>query len=287
MTVTILEPALRELAPGFTVRRALPVAARRSLGPFVFLDHFGPVRLARAEDGDVRPHPHIGLATLTWLFDGALLHRDSLGTVQPIRPGEVNWMSAGRGIVHSERAPEDARGRPAVSHGLQAWLALPRDREDDPPAFVHVPAADVPVHGADGARLAVLAGDAWGLRSPVPVASRTLCAVGTLAGGATLALPADHAERGVYVVEGEVELDGTTVAAGRLATVAAGAPARLRARTDARVAAIGGDPLDGPRLVWWNFVAADRGRIEAAKARWREDGFGRIDGETGRIPLPD
>lgn len=287
MSATILEPALRELAPGLRVRRALPVAARRSVGPFVFFDHFGPVTHARAEDGDVRPHPHIGLATVTWLFEGGILHRDSLGTVQPIRPGEVDWMSAGRGIVHSERAPAEARGRPARVHGLQAWLALPKGREDDPPSFVHVPAADVPVLEAAGARLSIVAGDAWGLRSTVPVASPTLYAVGTLRAGCTLALPEDHAERAVYVVDGAVELDGTAAGAGRLATVAPGAPAVLHAVEAARVAILGGAPLDGPRFVWWNFVAADRERIEAAKARWREDGFGRIDGETERIPMPD
>jgi redox-sensitive bicupin YhaK (pirin superfamily) len=287
MPVTVLEPALRELAPGFFVRRALPVAARRTVGPFVFFDHFGPVELARAEDADVRPHPHIGLATVTWLFDGEILHRDSLGSVQPIRPGEVNWMVAGRGIVHSERAAGHRRGAPARSHGLQVWVALPRDAEDGEPSFVHVPAKDVPRHDAPGARVSVVAGDAWGLRSPVPVASRTLYAVGTLDAGATLALPDDHVERAIYVVDGTVELDGTAVPAGRLATVDAGAPAVLRAAADARFAVCGGDPLDGPRFVWWNFVASDRTRIEDAKRRWRDDVFGRIDGETERIPLPD
>lgn len=287
MSVTVLDPALRELSPGFAVRRALPVAHRRTVGPFVFFDHFGPVTLARAEDADVRPHPHIGLATVTWLFDGEILHRDSLGSVQSIRPGEVNWMVAGRGIVHSERAPAARRGAPARSHGLQVWVALPRDREDDAPSFVHVPAAEVPHHEADGARLAVVAGDAWGLRSPVPVASRTLYAVGTLAAGASLALPADHVERAVYVVEGTVALDGTVVEAGRLATLEPRDAAVATARTDARIAVFGGEPLDGPRVVWWNFVASERERIEAAKARWADDAFARIEGETERIPLPD
>ncbi|MEI7445561.1 MAG: pirin family protein [Burkholderiales bacterium] len=287
MPVTVLDPAHRELSPGFAVRRALPAAHRRSVGPFVFFDHFGPVTLARAEDADVRPHPHIGLATVTWLFDGEILHRDSLGSVQSIRPGEVNWMVAGRGIVHSERAPAARRGGPSRSHGLQVWVALPRGREDDAPSFAHVPAAEVPRHEADRARLAIVAGDAWGLRSPVPVASRTLYAVGTLAAGASLALPDDHVERAVYVVEGAVELDGTVVEAGRLATVEPGDAAVVTARADARIAVFGGDPLDGPRFVWWNFVSSDRERIEAAKARWQADAFPRIDGETERIPLPD
>jgi redox-sensitive bicupin YhaK (pirin superfamily) len=287
MPVTVLDPAARELSPGFAVRRALPVAARRHVGPFVFFDHFGPVALARAEDADVRPHPHIGLATVTWLFEGEILHRDSLGSVQSIRPGEVNWMVAGRGIVHSERAPESRRGSPSRSHGLQVWVALPREREDDAPSFVHVPAADVPVHAAPGLRFAIVAGDAWGVRSPVPVASRTLYAVGTIDAGARLALPADHAERAAYVVDGEVELDGTEVGPGRLAVLDPDAPGLLHARTDARVAVFGGDPLDAPRLVWWNFVASDRARIDAAKARWREHGFPGIDGESEWIPLPE
>jgi redox-sensitive bicupin YhaK (pirin superfamily) len=287
MTVTLLEPSRRELSPGFFVRRALPVATRRTVGPFVFFDHFGPVEMPRAEAGDVRPHPHIGLATVTWLFEGEIVHRDSVGSLQPIRPGEVNWMVAGRGIVHSERAPEGKRGAPARSHGLQVWVALPRANEDDAPSFVHLPAADVPVFEAPGARLAIVAGDAWGLRSPVPVASRTLYAVGTLAAGATLAMPADHAERALYVIEGTVALDGTPVAAGTLATVEPGAPAVMGTAADARIAVFGGAPLDGPRFVWWNFVASERERIEAAKARWRKDRFEPIEGETERIPLPD
>ncbi|MFN7642359.1 MAG: pirin family protein [Burkholderiales bacterium] len=287
MTVTLLEPSRRELSPGFFVRRALPVATRRTVGPFVFFDHFGPVEMPRAEIGDVRPHPHIGLATVTWLFEGEIVHRDSVGSLQPIRPGEVNWMVAGRGVVHSERAPEGKRGAPARSHGLQVWVALPRANEDDAPSFVHVPAADVPVFEAPGAQLAIVAGDAWGLRSPVPVASRTLYAVGTLAAGATLAMPADHAERALYVIEGTVVLDGTPVAAGTLATVEPGAPAVMGTAADARIAVFGGAPLDGPRFVWWNFVASERERIEAAKARWREDRFEPIEGETERIPLPD
>ena len=287
MTVTVLEPAHRELSPGFAVRRALPVATRRTVGPFVFFDHFGPVTLARAEHADVRAHPHIGLATVTWLFDGEILHRDSLGSVQSIRPGEVNWMVAGRGIVHSERAPGAKRGGPARSPGLQVWVGLPRAHEEAAPSFVHVPSGEVPVHEAPGVRLAIVAGDAWGLRSVVPVASRTLYAVGSLEAGASLAMPADHVERALYVVEGTVELDGTAVPAGRLATVEPGATALMRTSAAARVAVFGGDSLDGPRFVWWNFVSSDRGRIEAAKARWRDDAFPRIDGETERIPLPD
>jgi redox-sensitive bicupin YhaK (pirin superfamily) len=287
MALTLLEPALRELAPGFSVRRALPVAACRSVGPFVFFDHFGPVRFERAETADVRPHPHIGLATVTWLFEGEIMHRDSLGSVQSIRPGEVNWMVSGRGIVHSERAPDAARGGPARSHGLQAWVALPREREDDGPAFAHVPADRVPVFVEPGLRLAIVAGDAWGLRSPVQVATRTLYAVGTMQAGSTLDLPADHAERAVYLIDGALEIDGQAVPANRLALVDAGDAGRLRATAASTLAVFGGEPLDGPRFVWWNFVASSRERIEDAKVRWRKDEFPPIAGETERIPLPD
>lgn len=286
MALTLLEPASRELAPGFGVRRALPVATCRSVGPFVFFDHFGPVRFELAETADVRPHPHIGLATVTWLFEGEIVHRDSLGSVQPIRPGEVNWMVSGRGIVHSERAPDTARGKPARSHGLQVWVALPREREDDAPAFLHLSADRVPVFEAPGLRLAIVAGDAWGLRSPVPVATRTLYAVGTMAAGASLALPADHAERAVYLIDGALEIDGQAVPANRLALVDAGDTGRLRARSASTLAVFGGEPLDGPRFLWWNFVASSRERIEDAKRRWHEDRFPPIVGENERIPLP-
>jgi len=287
MTVTLLDPAVRPLAPGFHVRRALPAAGLRGIGPFVFLDHFGPVRLERAESADVRPHPHIGLATVTWLLDGEIEHRDSLGTVQPIRPGDVNWMSAGRGIVHSERAPPRLRGGPAGLHGLQAWVALPRAREDDEPSFLHVPGPRVPVHESAGVRLAIVAGEAWGLRSPVPVASPLLYTVGTLAAGAAAMLPAGLPERAVYVIDGRLELDGTTVDAHRLAVVSPGAPGRLTALTQTRLAMLGGEPPDGPRIVRWNFVASTPERIEAARARWRDDRFPGVAGDAERIPLPD
>jgi redox-sensitive bicupin YhaK (pirin superfamily) len=287
MALTLLEPAPRELAPGFSVRRALPVAACRSIGPFVFFDHFGPVRFERGETADVRPHPHIGLATVTWLFEGEIMHRDSLGNVQSIRSGEVNWMVSGRGIVHSERAPETARGKPARLHGLQVWVALPQGREDDEPAFAHVPAPEVPVFEAPGLRLAIVAGDAWGLRSPVPVATRTLYAVGTMAAGASLALPADHAERAVYLIDGALDIDGHAVPANRLALVGAGDAGRLQATAASTLAVFGGESLDGPRFVWWNFVASSRERIEDARRRWRNDEFTPIASETERIPLPD
>ncbi len=283
---TVLLPRTHDIG-GFEVRRALPAKERQMVGPFIFFDQMGPGEFLTGAGVDVRPHPHIGLSTVTYLFEGEILHRDSLGSVQPIRPGEVNWMVAGRGIVHSERAPEARRGGPARMHGLQVWVGLPRAHEEAEPSFVHVAAPEVPVHEAPGARLAIVAGDAWGLRSTVPVASRTLYAVGTLEAGASVAMPADHVERALYVVEGTVALDGTVVPAGRLAAVEPGAPALLRASGAARIAVFGGDPLDGPRFVWWNFVSSDRARIDAAKSRWRDDAFPPIDGETERIPLPD
>jgi redox-sensitive bicupin YhaK (pirin superfamily) len=285
MQGTLFETPTRDLG-GFDVRRVLPLPNLRAVGPFVFFDHMGPARFERGEDGDVRPHPHIGLATLTWLFDGEIVHRDSLGTVQSILPGEVNWMVAGDGIVHSERSPQALRGRERILHGLQAWLALPLEREDCAPSFVHVPAADVPRRNEPGIHSWIVAGDAWGLESPVPVDSRMLYVVAELETAAEIQLPEDHVERAVYVCQGEVSVDGVTVPAGSLVTVPRAARGSVRSLGASRIALIGGDPLDAPRFVWWNFVASSRERIEQAKARWERHEFPGIDGETERIPLP-
>jgi redox-sensitive bicupin YhaK (pirin superfamily) len=281
----LFETPTRDLG-GFAVRRVLPLPNLRAVGPFVFFDHMGPARFERGEQGDVRPHPHIGLATLTWLFDGEIVHRDSLDTVQSILPGEINWMVAGAGIVHSERSPASLHGKPRTLHGLQAWIALPLEREECPPSFVHVARADVPRRESAGVRLSVLAGDAWGERSPVPVDGRMLYVAGELDAGASVRLPDDHVERALYVCQGEASVDGVAVPAGRLMVVATDAPARIEAREATRLAFIGGDPLDAPRFVWWNFVASSRERIDAAKARWTADRFPPIAGETERIPLP-
>jgi len=277
---------------GLTVRRVLPAAAVRAIGPFVFVDHMGPAQFAAGGGIDVRPHPHIGLATVTFLFDGAFLHRDSLGTEQRIAPGDVNWMIAGRGIVHSERTPAPLRAAPQRAHGVQTWLALPDAHEDAPPAFEHHPAASLPQIDLPGVRLTVIAGHAYGARSPVGVLSPTLYCAAALDGGAALPLPAEHDERGVYVTEGRLDIDGTAVEEGHLAVLAAGSTATLRASAASRLMLLGGAPV-GPRLVHWNFVASTRERIEEARREWSRYGdpgarhrFGAVPGETEFIPLP-
>lgn len=276
---------------GLKVRRVLPNAGRRSVGPFVFFDHIGPHRFEPGVGIDVRPHPHIGLATVTFLWEGVLRHRDSLGSVQDIRPGDVNWMTAGRGIVHSERTPDAERASGHTMHGLQTWVALPKAHEEAEPAFTHHPAASLPVIERPGLRMVVVAGDAFGERAPVEVFSRTLYVSIELQAGAELQLPDEHAERALYPVQGEVELDcgdrSHRLDLNHMAVLDAGTTPVLRANAPARVMLLGGDPLDGPRAMWWNFVASSRDRIEAAKARWEDGGFGEVPGEREFIPLPD
>ncbi len=279
-------PRVTDLAGGLTVRRALPVAARRAVGPFVFFDHFGPVTLPAEADTDIGPHPHIGLATVTYLFEGGFLHRDSLGTVQEITPGAVNWMTAGRGIVHSERTPDAQRGRARRLHGLQLWVALPAEAEQAEPAFQHVPAADIPERTVDGATVRVLVGSGFGLASPVRAASPTLYLDIALPAGVPWALPRLAEEMAVYSPEECVELDGAPLPAGEMALVAGGHGATLRAALPARVVVVGGAPLAQPRLIWWNFVATERERIEQAAARWAAGGFDPIPGEHGGLLMP-
>jgi hypothetical protein len=280
----MIEARRREIVPGFAVRRILPYAQRRSLGPFVFLDHMGPVDAGPHGQADVRPHPHIGLATVTWLFSGEIVHRDSLGFVQPIRPGELNWMSAGRAITHSERMPED---KPTVHlHGVQAWVALPRDQEEGEPSFTHVPASEMPVIEEEGARLTLIAGSAYGRTAPMAVPSPLFYLEAKLEPGATITLPDTHAERGAYVVEGCVTSDGTEFGEGSLAVFETGKTVTLKAETRAIVMLLGGAPLDGPRHIYWNFVSSDKARIETAKEDWRAGRFPKVPGETEFIPLP-
>lgn len=275
---------------GFPVRRLLPAAAARTVGPFVFFDHMGPVEFdAGTTEGDVRPHPHIGLATVTYLFSGAMMHRDSLGVVQRITPGAVNWMSSGRGIVHSERVPEDIREQKVPVHGLQMWVALPAADEESDPLFRHYPAEDMPRVDVGGADLHVLAGSFGGVSSPVKVASPTLYVCGHAKAGASLTVPADVAERAVYTVTGELTIDGEAVEAGTLAILKPGAEVTLDAKADSVFMILGGEPLDGPRFVWWNFVATSKEKIEVAKANWEGRNkavFPDIPGETEWIPLP-
>ncbi|KFN47450.1 hypothetical protein N790_01710 [Arenimonas malthae CC-JY-1] len=283
----LLSPRSHDLGGGFTVKRLLPQAGRRSVGPFVFFDHIGPAELDPAHPMAVRPHPHIGLATVTYLWEGAIMHRDSLGYAQEILPGDVNWMTAGRGIVHSERTPERLLGKPQRMHGLQTWVALPKEHEEAAPAFAHHPAATLPVVELPGVRLHVVAGDAFGERSPVQVLARTLYVSVELTAGAALSIPAEHAERALYAVEGELTLDGEALPLEHLLVLEPGTEPLLRAACDARVMLLGGEPLDGPRHVWWNFVSSSRERIEQAKADWREGRLGQVPGETESIPLPE
>ena len=279
-------PKIHDLG-GFTVSRALPNARRRSIGPFVFFDHIGPALLEGEQPVAVRPHPHIGLATVTWLWEGAMMHRDSLGSVQEINPGDVNWMTAGRGIVHSERTPERLRGQPHRFHGLQTWVALPREHEEAAPAFSHHPKAVLPVVAVDGVEMTIVAGHAFDERSPVPVLSDTLYVAMEFEAGAQVRLPAEHAERALYPVQGSLSLDGLPLPLDTLVVLDPGSTPMLRASSDARVMLLGGAPLDGPRFVWWNFVSSSRERIERAKHDWAHGRFDAVPGETEFIPLPE
>ncbi|MEZ5738149.1 MAG: pirin family protein [Burkholderiaceae bacterium] len=268
------------------VRRMLPSARRRRVGPFVFFDHFGPAVLPAGEGMDVRPHPHIGLSTLSYLFDGQILHRDSLGFTQAIEPGAVNWMTAGRGIVHSERTAPDWRARDFGLHGVQIWIALPDGSEETEPAFTHHPADSLPVIEREGLRMILLAGSAYDSRSPVPTHSPLFCLHAELRQGATLSLPDGYAERAAYLVSGKMRYGGAELNEHQLLVVDGEAPARLTAVADSRLVLFGGAPLASDRIVWWNFVARDRDRLEAAKADWREGRFAAVPGDDEFIPLP-
>ncbi|MCW5889196.1 MAG: pirin family protein [bacterium] len=283
----VLAPRERDLG-GFSVRRALPAPQRHMVGPFIFWDQMGPARFAPGRGIDVRPHPHIGLATVTYLFEGEILHRDSLGTVQPIRPGAVNWMTAGRGIVHSERTPPAARAAGPALSGIQAWVALPREHEETAPAFSHHAAEALPVLDDAGARVRVIAGTFAGARSPVPVRWETLYVDVQLRPGGRFALPSEHAERALYVAEGRVVIAGDDAPAGRMLVFRPGDTIVIAAPADtaARVLCLGGAPMDGPRHVWWNFVSSSRERLDAAAADWEAGRFPAVPGETERIPLP-
>jgi redox-sensitive bicupin YhaK (pirin superfamily) len=271
---------------GFVVRRVLPFDGGRMVGPFIFFDHLGPAQFAPGSGIDVRPHPHIALATVTYLFAGSLEHRDSLGTVREIRPGDVNWMSAGHGIVHSERTPPQARVSGEHVHGIQSWVALPDGQEDGAPTFVHYPAAALPRRVTEGVVLTVIAGDAFGLRSPVVTLWPTLYVHVQLQRGASLEVPPDHGERAVYVAQGELAIGEIPVTAGQLAVLEPGKISLLRATGDTRTMLLGGERFPTPRYIWWNFVASSHERIERAKERWQRQQFPAVPGETEFIPLP-
>ncbi|MEJ2297895.1 MAG: pirin family protein [Woeseiaceae bacterium] len=279
----VVEPRAKDLG-GLTVRRVLPSRDRRMVGPFIFFDHMGPAEFPPGEGIDVRSHPHIGLATVTYLFEGEIVHRDSLGYTQPIRPGAVNLMTAGRGIVHSERAGDDLETRSKL-HGIQSWMALPDDEEECAPDFVHYPARDLPAFDVDGVQLIVIIGAAFGQSSPVSVKSPMLYLELRMPAGSTLALPPDYEEQAAYVVAGQVRIDSHTLDAGLLAVARPNARPTLEAVTESQVMIVGGAPV-GARHVWWNFVSSSKARIEQAKEDWRAGRYDRIPGETGFIPLP-
>lgn len=282
----LVESRPRDLG-GFGVRRVLPAFPQKMVGPFIFLDHMGPVRFDPGHGVDVRPHPHIGIATVTYLFSGALVHRDSLGVVQTIRPGDVNWMTAGRGVVHSERSPPDARAVAHDLHGIQSWLALPRAFEELEPSFHHHPGATLPVVRREGAALRVIAGHAYDVYSPVRVFGDTLYVAIELKAGASIPIPAEHAERAIYMVEGIARFDDVALNAGALAVLTPGEQATLRAVEPCRAMLLGGARADAERHIWWNFVSSRRDRIDQAKDDWAQGRFPAVPGETESIPLPD
>ncbi|MFL5320314.1 MAG: pirin family protein [Myxococcaceae bacterium] len=285
---SVIIPPTKDLGDNFVVKRALPARHRRMVGPFVFFDQMGPAHFDEGRGLDVRPHPHIGLATVTYVFEGEILHRDSLGSVQPIRPGEVNWMIAGRGISHSERTPPAVRKSESKLSGIQVWVGLPKKDEEVAPAFSHHSAEELPVIEGEGKRLRVIAGNLMGKRSPVRVLSEMFYADLILDSSARISLEPEHEERAIYPVEGSIEIDGVEFEAGQLIILRPGMQVVISApRTNARALLVGGAAMDGPRHVYWNFVSSDRDRIEQAKHEWRERTFPQVPGETEFIPLPE
>lgn len=283
---TVIVPRARDLG-GFAVRRALPAVGRQMVGPFIFLDQFGPTELLVGEGLDVRPHPHIGLATVTYLLAGSIVHRDSLGSLQPIAPGDVNWMTAGRGIVHSERSDQAARQAPQRLYGVQSWVALPERQEEMAPAFAHHAAAGQPLVEGEGKRVRVIAGSFLGATAPVQTCSELFYADAELAAGTSLPLDAQQEERALYLVEGQIEIAGQEFAPGRLLVFRPGDRITVKAVTPARLMLLGGAALEGPRYIWWNFVSSRKERIEDAKEAWRRQRMGVVPGETELIALPD
>ena len=277
----------RDLGGGFMVSRVLPQIERRSVGPFVFFDAFGPTALPPGHGVDVRPHPHIGLATVTYLFEGEQVHRDSLGTVQTIRPGDVNWMTAGGGIVHSERTGPELRAAGHRMHGIQSWVGLPQADEETEPGFQHVPRASLPEREMGGVLLRLVAGQAFGLQSPVRVYSGIFYADARFAPGAALEVAPEHPERAAFVVEGRLGIAGQLAEAGDMIVFGENETVTLSTRAPARAMLLGGAPLDGTRHLWWNFVSSSKERIERAKERWRRQEMGKIAGDNEFIPLPE
>jgi len=284
---TIIAPRTHDLGGGFEVRRAVPSLQARSVGPFVFVDHMGPAIFEPGRGIDVRPHPHIGLATVTFLWAGAIKHKDTLGSEQVILPGDVNWMTAGRGIAHSERTPADERGRGHAVHGMQTWVALPKPDEETAPEFHHHAASALPQIRRNGAHLRVIAGRAFGEESPVRVFTHTFNVAVDLDADAELVIEDGHVERALYILEGDAQLDGADVPDKHLVVLDPGTRPVLRAKTPLKAMLLGGEPLDAPRHMWWNFVSSSKERIEVAKQDWLDGNFGQIPGEVEFIPLPE
>ena len=283
---SIVVPRPRDIG-GFEVRRVLPSAERRNVGPFVFFDQMGPAELAPGSGFDVRPHPHIGLATVTYLFEGTIVHRDSLGSVQSIEPGAVNWMTAGRGIVHSERSDPELRKRRQKLYGIQIWVALPERYEETEPEFTHYSAELLPQMKDEEKTVRVVAGSLFGKTSPVKTLSKLFYVDAILHSEASLVLGNEYEERGVYLLEGDVEIHGQKFQPGRLLTFSSGDEITITAISAARLLLFGGEPLDAPRHVWWNFVSSSRERIEKAKAEWKGGRFVLVSGDSEFIPLPE
>ena len=287
MSAAILKSHEKDLGGGFVVRRLLPSAVKQAVGPFIFFDHFGPIDVAPDANHDVRPHPHIGLATVTYLFEGAIDHRDSIGSYQRIEPGAINWMTAGRGIVHSERTPHDLAGQPHRTHGLQLWAALPKAHEEDEPSFTHTPQADIPVVALDGAVVKVLIGTAFGRTSPVRTYMPTLYLDVALQAGQALRLEGLPQEAAIYPVSGEVSVDGVLLAPHTMALLEEGkVPVVTAGGGPVQFVVIGGAPLDGHRYLFWNFVSSSKERLAQAADDWSAQRMGQVPGETEFIPLP-
>jgi redox-sensitive bicupin YhaK (pirin superfamily) len=280
-------PPVKDLGDGFLVRRALPSAKRQMVGPFIFFDQFGPVIMKAGQGLDVRPHPHIGLSTVTWVFDGKIFHRDSLGSEQSIQPGELNWMTAGKGIVHSERTSATERSAGQKMFGIQSWIALPQKYEEAAPEFQHYKSSDLPEISDGGRHVKVVSGLLFGAVSPAQTFTDQLYAEVTLQPGAKIPLPTEHIERGVYLVEGEVEIGGQSHAPGQLLVFKPGDPITIFSARGARFMMLGGEPMDGPRYIWWNFVSSSKEKIEAAKEDWKQARFAIVPGDEKEfIPLP-
>ncbi|KUL94262.1 pirin [Bosea sp. WAO] len=282
----VIVPRVRDLG-GFNVRRALPHGRRQMVGPFIFFDHFGPVQFIAGQGMDVRPHPHIGLATVTYLFDGRVTHRDSEGNVQEISPGAMNLMTAGKGISHSERTPGADRDGKHQMYGLQSWIALPAAKEEIAPSFQHYAAEDMPIIQDNGVKARVIAGSAFGRASPVAMVSDWFYVEVVLGTGMSVPLDADHEERAIYVVSGEVEIAGDRFEGPRLLIFKPGDRITVRATQPSVMMFLGGTALEGPRYIWWNFVSSSKERIEQAKEDWKQGRFGQVPDESEFIPLPE